>query len=164
MNDDDKTTTIREKILSVTIQRGWLSGTKITFAGEGDEGPNIIPADLIYTIKDKPHPYCVRDQADLIYRSKISLGDALTGTRLQIKHLDGRLLNILITDLIRPGYQKRLPGYGMPLMKNPENFGDLIIEFDIDYPQTLTTYKKSLIKKALVNHDEEKKQNPRKKQ
>lgn len=74
----------------------------------------------------------------------------MTGTRIQIEHLDGRVLAIPINELVQPGYQKRIPHHGMPLMSNPEKFGDLIIEFEIEYPRTLTSWQKSLIKRALV--------------
>ncbi len=50
----------------------------------------------------------------------------------------------------RPGYKKRLPGQGMPLMKDPEKYGDLIIEFDIQYPRGLTSDQKLYIKEALI--------------
>ena len=43
LNEDGRTTTTREKILTVTVKRGLREGTKITFAKEGDQGPNTIP-------------------------------------------------------------------------------------------------------------------------
>ena len=43
LNEDGRTTTTREKILTVTVKRGWQEGTKVTFAKEGDQGPNRIP-------------------------------------------------------------------------------------------------------------------------
>jgi DnaJ-class molecular chaperone len=35
------------KTLVVNVKPGWKSGTKVTFPSEGDEGQNIIPADLV---------------------------------------------------------------------------------------------------------------------
>lgn len=43
LNDDGRTTSTREKILTITVKRGWKEGTKITFPKEGDQGPNKIP-------------------------------------------------------------------------------------------------------------------------
>ena len=43
LNDDGHTTSTREKILTITIQKGWREGTRITFPKEGDQGPNKIP-------------------------------------------------------------------------------------------------------------------------
>ena len=43
MNDDGHTSSIRDKILTITVKRGWRPGTRITFEKEGDQGPNNIP-------------------------------------------------------------------------------------------------------------------------
>lgn len=39
----------------------------------------------------------------------------------------------------------------MPLMKDPEKYGDLIIEFDVEYPQKLNRDQKLYIKEALIS-------------
>ncbi len=101
LNDDGITSSIREKILSITVKRGWLPGTKVTFEGEGDQGPNTIPSDLVFTVKDKPHTHLRRENTDLIYTAKINLGQALTGTTLHIEHLDGRKLDIPINEIVK---------------------------------------------------------------
>jgi DnaJ-class molecular chaperone len=60
--------------------------------------------------------------------------------------------------LFRPGFKKRIPGQGMPLMSNPDKYGDMIIEFDVEYPTGLDIDQKSYIKEALVNNPNTKKQ------
>ena len=55
MNDDGHTSSFREKILTITVKRGWKPGTRITFEQEGDQGPNSIPADIVFIVRDKPH-------------------------------------------------------------------------------------------------------------
>ena len=101
MNSDGTTSSIREKIVSITIQRGWLPGTQVTFTGEGNQGPNNIPSDVVFVLKDKAHRAFHRENADLIYPTKISLGHALTGTTFHIEHLDGRVLDIPVNELVR---------------------------------------------------------------
>jgi len=59
----------------------------------------------------------------------------------------------------RPGFKKRIPGQGMPLMSNPDKYGDMIIEFDVDYPNALNSDQKLFIKEALINNQNNKKQN-----
>jgi DnaJ-class molecular chaperone len=44
------------KVLTVTIKPGWKKGTKITFPCEGDEGPNQVPADVVFVLVESPHP------------------------------------------------------------------------------------------------------------
>ncbi|UJR28275.1 hypothetical protein I4U23_009525 [Adineta vaga] len=158
LNEDCITSSIREKILSITVKRGWLPGIKVTYEGEGDQGPNNIPSDIVFTVKDKPHPNFRRENADLIHTAKINLGHALTGITLHIEHLDGRLLDIPINEIVRPGYKKRIPSQGMPLMSNPDKYGDLIIEFDVEYPQKLNSDQKLYIREALIHNPNDKKQ------
>ena len=43
MNDDGHTSSIRDKILTITVKKGWKPGTRITFPEEGDQGPNNVP-------------------------------------------------------------------------------------------------------------------------
>lgn len=49
----------------------------------------------------------------------------------------------------RPGYKKVVPGEGMPLSKDYTQKGDLIIEFNIKFPSTLTPERKELLRRAL---------------
>lgn len=53
----------------------------------------------------------------------------------------------------------------MPLMKDPDKYGDLIIEFDIEYPHRLNPEQKLYIKEALINgkkHQQQQQQNKKK--
>jgi len=75
LNPDNRTTRTEEKVLTIEIKPGWKQGTKITFPREGDQSPTTIPADIIFIIKDKPHPIFRRDGSDLIYTAKITLKD-----------------------------------------------------------------------------------------
>lgn len=73
LNPDGCTMRNEDKILTVDIKRGWKEGTKITFPREGDETPTNIPADVVFVVKDKPHPVFKREGSDIIYPAKISL-------------------------------------------------------------------------------------------
>ncbi|XP_074656126.1 dnaJ homolog subfamily B member 13-like [Tubulanus polymorphus] len=149
MNDDGHTSSIRDKILTITVKRGWRPGTRITFPEEGDQGPNNVPADIIFIVRDKPHDRFSRDGVNLIHTASVPLGKALTGTIVDIYTLDDRILHIPINDIVRPGYAKVVPGEGMPLSNDPSKKGDLLIRFDAQYPAHLSPDDKQLIKRAL---------------
>lgn len=56
------------------FKKGWKDGTKITFAGEGDqESPHSRPGDMIFIIKTKHHERFVRDGQYLIHKISIPL-------------------------------------------------------------------------------------------
>lgn len=150
MNEDGHTSSIRDKILTIHVKPGWKSGTKITFPQEGDQGPNSIPADIVFVIKNKEHSLFRRDGDDLIFTAKIPLGKALIGCSIEVPTLDGRLLNIPINDIVHPKYTKTVPAEGMPLSKDIAARGNLVIEFFIQFPDQLTPEKKQLIRQALL--------------
>ncbi|NXL92804.1 DJB13 protein, partial [Alectura lathami] len=151
MNEDGQTSTIREKILIVDVQPGWKQGTRITFEKEGDQGPNVIPADITFVVQEKPHPRFKRLDDKLIYEATIPLGKALVGCTVAVRTLDGRLLNIPINDIVHPKYCKVVPGEGMPLLKDPRRRGDLLICFNVRFPERLAPDKKMLVRRALLS-------------
>ncbi|XP_034034599.1 dnaJ homolog subfamily B member 13 isoform X2 [Thalassophryne amazonica] len=112
-------------------------------------GSNNIPADIVFIMRQKPHPYFTRDHNNLIYKAKISLKMALTGFSVDVKTLDGRLLSIPINDIVHPTYTKVVTGEGMPHSQDPSHRGNLIITFDIQFPDKLDVERRHLIKQAL---------------
>jgi DnaJ-class molecular chaperone len=50
-----------------------------------------------------------------------------------------------------PGYTKTVPDEGMPYANDPTKLGDLVIEFNIVFPRTLSQDKKAMLRKALPN-------------
>ncbi|XP_071420753.1 dnaJ homolog subfamily B member 13 isoform X4 [Pithys albifrons albifrons] len=150
MNEDGQTSTIRDKILTIDVQPGWKRGTRVTFEKEGDQGPNVIPADIIFVVQEKLHARFKRADNNLIYVASIPLGKALTGCTLDVWTLDGRLLNIPINDIVDPKYCKVVPGEGMPLLQDPQCKGDLLIYFDISFPKTLSPEMKTVLKNVLL--------------
>jgi len=73
MSDSGQSTRSEEKILSIDVKPGWKAGTRITFAQEGDQLPGSVPADIVFIVRDKPHPQFIRDGCDIKYRAKIGL-------------------------------------------------------------------------------------------
>uniref|UniRef100_A0A8C6U566 DnaJ heat shock protein family (Hsp40) member B13 n=1 Tax=Neogobius melanostomus TaxID=47308 RepID=A0A8C6U566_9GOBI len=149
MNDNGCTSSIRDKILTVIVKPGWKEGTRITFPKAGDQSPNNIAADMVFIMRQKPHPRFERQDNDLIYHKRISLEMALTGFSVDVETLDGRFIKIPINEIVHPSYKKVVSGEGMPLPHNPSQKGDLIFTFDILFPEKLSAESKHLIKQAL---------------
>jgi DnaJ family protein A protein 2 len=51
-----KKVTNERKVLEVFIDKGMQEGQRITFTGEGDQAPGIIPGDVVIVIEEKEHP------------------------------------------------------------------------------------------------------------
>jgi len=150
--NEDGSVSSEDKVLKIVVKPGWKSGTKITFAKEGDRVPGKIPADVAFIIKDKPHPIFTRDGADIKFTYKIPLCEALCGTIVQVPTLDGRKLGINCTqEVIQPTTTKKLQGFGLPHHKDPSRKGDLIVNFDILFPDRLSENSKNTISSVLLN-------------
>ena len=65
--------------LEIKVQPGWKDGTKITFPGKGDEVPGRPPADLVFVVKQLPHPLFERKGNDLHLKVTITLKQAIGG-------------------------------------------------------------------------------------
>jgi DnaJ-class molecular chaperone len=51
--------------------------------------------------------------------------------------LDGRTLTLRMADVIKPTTVRRIPNEGLPFPKEPTKRGELIVEFDIEFPDSL---------------------------
>lgn len=149
MADDMKSTRPTESILSIDVRPGWKAGTKLTFPGAGDEGLDALPGDVVLVIREKPHPRFERRKNDLIFTANISLLQGLVGTVVEVGTLDGRVLSVPVTDIVSPGYEKIVPGEGMPLSKDPSQRGNLIIQFNVTYPSMLSLKQKEQLELIL---------------
>lgn len=138
-----------EEILTIEVKPGWKKGTKITFPEKGNQQPNVVPADLVFVIDEKPHNVYKRDGNDLVVTQKISLVEALTGGMVNLTTLDGRNLSIPITDIVNPGTEKVVPNEGMPIGKEHGRKGNLRVKFDIKFPTRLTAEQKAGLKRLL---------------
>ncbi|KAJ4958154.1 hypothetical protein NE237_025265 [Protea cynaroides] len=137
------------EILTITVKPGWKKGTKITFPDKGNEQTNQLPADLVFVIDEKPHNVYQRDGNDLITNHKVTLAEALGGTTVNIKTLDGRDLDIPVTNIVSPGYELVIAGEGMPIAKESRKRGNLHIKFEVKFPTRLTSEQKTGLKRIL---------------
>ena len=150
IHHDDGRVTSEEKVLKINIKPGWKSGTKVTFNQEGDRVPGKIPADIAFIIRDKPHPIFTRDGTNINYTYKIPLREALCGASIQVPTLEGKKVGISCSsEVIKPTSFKRLQGYGLPFPKEPHRKGDLIVKFEVLFPDNLSSSSKKTIYDAL---------------
>jgi len=148
----DGTAKKEEKVLTINVKPGWKSGTKITFQREGDQAPNKIPADIVFIIRDKPHPHFKREGPDLRHTCRVTLKEALCGVLVDIPTLTGEKIPInLANEVIKPNTVKKIAGYGLPLPKEPTRRGDILVSFEITFPEKLSQNTKDLLHDLLPN-------------
>ncbi|XP_035724830.1 dnaJ protein homolog 1-like [Vespa mandarinia] len=148
----DGTTKKEDKVLTINVKPGWKAGTKITFQKEGDQGRGKVPADIVFIIRDKPHPIFRREGSDIRYTCKISLKQALCGTIIEVPTLIGEKISINLTrEIVKPSIVKRIQGHGLPFPKEPLKKGDLLVSFDIKFPDTLSQSARDILYDTLPN-------------
>ncbi|XP_070381476.1 dnaJ homolog subfamily B member 5-like [Dermacentor albipictus] len=126
------------KVFEVKVKPGWKEGTRVRFHREGDRLPNSIPADVVFVIRDKPHPHFKRDGADVRYVAKITFKEALRGTTLEVPTITHGTISVPLTDIVKPTTVKRIRGQGLRRPEDTRTRGDMILSFDIQYPSQMT--------------------------
>jgi len=136
------------KVVEISVKAGWKEGTKLTFEGEGDEDPSGVNGDVVFVLKEKPHPVFTRVDRDLHCKMPITLTEALCGFVKRIKHIDGTEIVIDTKakgEVVKPGDSKFFWGKGMP-SKNGN--GNVVVNYEIMFPSTLTERQKQLVQEA----------------
>uniref|UniRef100_A0AC34F5C3 Chaperone DnaJ C-terminal domain-containing protein n=1 Tax=Panagrolaimus sp. ES5 TaxID=591445 RepID=A0AC34F5C3_9BILA len=136
------------KMLKVNVKPGCKDGAKFVFPKEGDQIPGHIPADIAFVIKDKPHTDFQRDGVNIRYTQKITLKEALCGATIYIPTLDGTIHQVEIDRIIKPNTTQRLAGHGLPNPHMDNKRGDLIICFDVEFPDAISIQNKELLQKS----------------
>lgn len=145
----------------INVKRGSKHGDNIVVK----EGGNYIPQldtceDLVIQIVELEHSRYKRKDNDLYVVEKISLSEALTGVDMYIDHFEG-LLQVKISDIVRPNQMFQVFNKGMPIKHDntalgngsEKDFGNLIIDLQIEFPESLDEKQKDYLKKILVHFD-----------
>uniref|UniRef100_A0A672IB89 Zgc:122979 n=1 Tax=Salarias fasciatus TaxID=181472 RepID=A0A672IB89_SALFA len=139
-----------DKVLNVVVKKGWKAGTRITFPREGDETASSAPADVTFVLRDQEHEQFRRDGVNIVYTAKITLKEALCGCTVNVPTLDNRMMPLPCSDVIKPGAVRRLRGEGLPHPKSPSQRGDLVVEFQVLFPDRIPPQSREIIKHSLA--------------
>jgi len=133
------------------IRPGSRHGDKIILHNESDWHPQFTDVgDLVIVINElSAENGMKREGENLILKMDISLVDALCGFVNVIKHLDDRYIKIKSDYIIKPEQIMRIKGEGMPNKDVDLTYGDLIINFHIIFPDSISDERKKYIQKLL---------------
>ncbi|GJE97939.1 DnaJ-domain-containing protein [Phanerochaete sordida] len=139
-----------KKMLEVHIDKGMKGGQTITFRGESDQAPGVLPGDVVIVIEEKPHDRFKRRDTDLFISVEVDLLTALAGGQFAIKHLDERALVVKVHpgEVLKHNALKVIPGEGMPSQRHHEP-GDLFIRVQVKFPDSMPLESIPFLEKAL---------------
>ena len=123
----------------VVIPAGIDENEIMTIQGNGNTINNTIKGDIKIHMKISNDTEFKRQGLDLLYRKTVTLKEALCGFEFDINHINGKVLsfkNATNPFIIKPGFRKVIPEFGM---KRDNTVGNLILEFDIDFPEQLSS-------------------------
>lgn len=136
----------KTKEVSLSIPAGVDSGKRIVIHNQGDAGKNGGPAgDLIVILHVEDHEYFQRDGQDLLCAVPISVTQAILGTQISIKNLDGKSVVLKIPEGTQHGKVFRIKDEGVPFT-NSQRKGDLYIKIIVKMPQRISDVQKRLLK------------------
>ena len=127
----------RKEILQINIPPGIDENETLILRDIGNAIDENQRGDIKLNIHTKPHPLFQRHGMDLVYKKKIPLKDALCGCSFEIVHLNGKTLaitNVSNVTVIHPGFRRTVPQMGM---RRDSVVGNLVIEFDVEFPNSL---------------------------
>lgn len=144
---DNEKRTEKEKIY-VDIPKG-IDNNEIIFVREkGNIINENIKGDIKLFIKISNNTKFKRKGLDLYYNKNISLKEALTGFKFDLKYFNDGIFTINSEGdvIIKPNFNKVIKGLGL---SRGEGKGDLIIVFNIEFPKYLSEKQKQQLKLIL---------------
>ena len=136
--------TVNNKSIRITIPAGVENGQKIKIKGHGTAGINGGPnGDLYISFQIINNTKFRRDVNDLQTAVDLDLFTAVLGGEIIIDTLDGKV-KLKVSPETQNGSKIKLKGKGFPVYKKEDEFGDLVITFQIKTPTNLTDKQKEL--------------------
>ena len=161
----------RRRTRTVTIPAGVDNGMQVRITGEGDAGANGGPPGNLYVqVRVHEHPFFVRDESDLLYRTSLNMAEAALGITKPIPTLEGDDVDLEIPAGTQAGSEFRVRSRGVPRIRRDgrptDRRGDIRVLVDVDIPSKLNKYQRKLVEDlaySLANNGKRPPAPPRKK-
>lgn len=132
----------------IVIPKGIDDNEIVIIRNKGNIQSDINKGDIKIFIKIINKTDFTRHGLDLVYNKQISLKEALCGFSFDMKYIDDRAFKINngIGNVITPNYKKMIPNMGM---SRGEHTGNLIIHFNIIFPEKISPTQAEELSKIL---------------
>jgi DnaJ-class molecular chaperone len=145
--DENNMKKIEKENIYVSIPKGIDHNEIIIMREKGNIINEKLKGDIKIFINITNNTQFKRKGLDLIYEKKITVCEALCGFKFNIRLLNNKTISINNTEsIIQPGYTKVLEGFGL---ERNNNKGNLVLIFNVIFPDKLSKQQKELIKKGF---------------
>lgn len=122
--------------LKVDIPAGVEDGSKVRISGQGERGPGGGPSgDLIIRVRVKDDPFFEREGMNLVCEVPINLAQALLGSRIRVRTVEGKKVVLRIPPGTQSGTSFRVRGQGV---QKGDRRGDQLVRVKIQVPEELS--------------------------
>jgi curved DNA-binding protein len=135
--------------IEVKIPPGARSGTKIRVPQAISTAPNAPKGDLYLIVEVTPDARFERKGDDLHVETSVNLYTAVLGGETTVPTLTGTVI-LTVPAGTQPGQSFRLSGRGMPLLKNPQQHGDLYVRLNVQIPRHLSPRQRQLFEELKL--------------
>ena len=144
---DDKKQVEKETIY-IDVPKGIDENEIIIIKDKGNVISETNKGEIKVFIKINNNTDFIRHGLDLLFTREITLKEALCGFSFDMKYFNGKTfkINNSAGTVIQPNYKKMIPNMG--LERNMHK-GNLIIEFTIKFPETLTKEQSDKLSEIL---------------
>ena len=128
-----------EKRITVEVPAGVEDGARLRLKNQGPKGQG----DLIVVIHVAPDRFFRREGLDVIGVVPINLAQALLGSRIKVKTLDGKRVVLRIPPGTQHGQKFRIAGHGIE--RNGRR-GDMYVEAHVTLPERLSAEEQEALR------------------
>ena len=128
-----------EKRLMITVPPGTEDGAKVRLKGQGAKGKG----DVVVAFQVEADTFFRREGADVVCIVPVNIAQAMLGSRIKVKTLDGRRVVLKIPPGTQHGQKFLIAGQGIE--KNGRR-GDQLVEMRVEVPEHLTAEQEAPIK------------------
>lgn len=129
-----------EQNANLAIPKGFDDGIKTLFEGLGEQ-PKFSsqkPGNLILEIRVADHKQFIRKSYDLYTKININFLESIIGKEIIIPYFDEEIkININQFGIINPTKNYIIKNKGLPILHSNIKRGNMVIDFNIDYPKKL---------------------------
>ncbi|MBN1503883.1 MAG: molecular chaperone DnaJ [Candidatus Eisenbacteria bacterium] len=128
---------------AVRIPPGAGTGDKIRLRGQGEPGVSGgPPGDIVIQFRVGPHSFFQRKGVNIYCTVPLNIAQAVLGTKVRVKTIDGRRVELKVPAGVQNGATFRLKGMG--LKKNGLQ-GDQFVTIEIRTPKDVTEKQRKLM-------------------
>ncbi len=128
-----------EKRLTITIPPATEEGTRLRLKGQGARGRG----DVVVVIQVEPDRFFRREGLDVIGVVPVNLAQALLGSKIKVRTLDGKRVVLKVPPGTQHGQKFRIPGQGIE--RNGRR-GDQYVEIHVQIPEKLTPEQETALR------------------